>query len=84
MPSLKVVIEKMEEIEDKPDFDGWDAWAELKDWFVKQKPTSADGLADWKDEEYLPCGHHKDALVTEYNDGKPWCVACHVGVQNEC
>ena len=50
MLSLKVVIEKMEEIEDKPDFDGWDAWAELKDWFVKQKPTSADGLADWKDE----------------------------------
>ena len=80
--NLKSVIEKMEEIEDKPDFDGWDAWAELKDWFVKQKPISADGLASWKDEEYLSCGHHKDALVKEYNDGKPWCVACHLGTSN--
>lgn len=52
MPSLKVIIKKMEQIEDEPDFDGWDAWAELKNWFVKQKPISADGLSDWKNVDW--------------------------------
>jgi hypothetical protein len=41
----------MEQIEDEPDFDGWDAWAELKDWFVKQKPPHADGLDNWDESE---------------------------------
>ena len=26
--------------------------------------------------DLMDCGHHKDALVKEYNDGKSWCVAC--------
>ena len=53
MPMLKLkdIIEKMEQIEDSTEFDGWDAWIELKDWFVKQKPPEADGLADWNDSE---------------------------------
>ena len=42
----------MEEIEESPQFDGWDAWIELKDWLVKQKPPEADGKEDWKEEEF--------------------------------
>ena len=53
MPMLKLkdIIDKMEQIEDSTEFDGWDAWIELKDWFVKQKPPEADGLANWDDAE---------------------------------
>jgi len=53
MPMLKLkdIIDKMEQIEDGTEFDGWDAWIELKDWFVKQKPKEADGLANWDDAE---------------------------------
>jgi hypothetical protein len=40
------IIAKMEEIEDEPDFDGWDAWAELKDWLVKQLPPVPQSPAD--------------------------------------
>ena len=50
---LKDIIDKMEKIEDEPDFDGWDAWAELKDWFVNQKPETAQGKEDWNDDEEI-------------------------------
>ena len=60
MPMLKLkdIVDKMEQIEDSTEFDGWDAWIELKDWFVKQKPPGADGLANWDDAEQ---GLHTDA-----------------------
>ena len=51
MLKLKTIIDKMEEIEDSTEFDGWDAWIELNDWVVKQKPPEADGLANWDDAE---------------------------------
>ena len=51
MLKLKDILDEMERIEDSAQFDGWDAWIELKDWFVKQKPIEADGLENWDDSQ---------------------------------
>ena len=81
MPMLKLkdVIDKMEQIEDSTEFDGWDAWIELKEWFVKQKPPEADGLANWDDAEQSV---HTDAANVCPECGEPFdfCAMGHYDV----
>ena len=37
---IQELIDKMTEIEDVPDFDGWDAWVALKDWLAEKQNES--------------------------------------------
>ena len=78
MPLLKLkdVIDKMEQIEDSTEFDGWDAWIELKEWFVKQKPPEADGLANWDDAEQSVHPTAFGVCPHGVNLGNQACSAC--------